>query len=166
MCRSHHAIEMRLHEERKARKKLQKDMKEVKSTMYPNRTPSPSGSEESSSNPPTPFEQRYANYENFDPSHSFAPYASTSHMGLTLSLVATLVSKVTPLMHLLLSSQDLAWQMRSLLVSLVPPHPDMASSSHTSLHHTNMLPFFDSSICTGPGSHWAAPHDCALMDDQ
>jgi hypothetical protein len=126
MCRSHHAIEMRLHEERKARKKLQKDMKEVKSALYPNRTP-PSGSEESSSNPPTPFEQRYANYENFDPSHSFAPYASTSHMGLTLSLVATLVSKVTPLMHLLLhlllSSQDLAWQMRSLLVSLVPHTP-------------------------------------------
>jgi hypothetical protein len=29
MCRSHHAIDTRLHE-RKARKKLQKDMKEVK----------------------------------------------------------------------------------------------------------------------------------------
>jgi hypothetical protein len=44
MCRSHHAIETRLHEERKAHKKLQKDMKE-KSALYPNRTPSPPGSE-------------------------------------------------------------------------------------------------------------------------
>jgi hypothetical protein len=43
--------------------------------------------------------------------------------GLTLSLVVTLVSKVPHLMHLILhllqSSQDLAWQMSSLLVSLV-----------------------------------------------
>jgi hypothetical protein len=43
--------------------------------------------------------------------------------GLTLSLVVTLVSKVPHLMHILLhlfqSSQDLAWQMSSLLVSLV-----------------------------------------------
>jgi hypothetical protein len=81
MCRSHHAIVTRLHEERKAHKKLQKDMKEVKSSLYPNRTPSPPGSEKRESNPPTSFEQRYANYENFDPSQPFAPYASTSHMG-------------------------------------------------------------------------------------
>jgi hypothetical protein len=81
MRRSHHAIEIRLHEERKARRKLQKDMNEVKKVLYPNKTPSPSGSEERESNPPTSFERRYANYENFDPSHPFAPYASTSHMG-------------------------------------------------------------------------------------
>jgi hypothetical protein len=81
MCRSHHAIETRLHEERKAQKKLQKDMKEVKSALYPNRTPCPPGSEERESNPSTPFEQRYANYENFDLSHPFALHASTSHMG-------------------------------------------------------------------------------------
>jgi hypothetical protein len=80
MCRSHHAIETRLHEERKTRKKLQKDIKEVKKALYPNKTPSPPGSEERESNPPTSFEQRYANYEKFDPSHPFAPYGSTSHM--------------------------------------------------------------------------------------
>jgi hypothetical protein len=40
MCRSHHAIKTRLHEERKAHKKLQKDMKEVKQPLYPNMTPS------------------------------------------------------------------------------------------------------------------------------
>jgi hypothetical protein len=80
MCRSHHAIETRLHEERKACKKLQKDMNEIKKALYPNKTPSPPGSEERESNPPTLFEQRYANYEDFDPSHLFAPYASTSHM--------------------------------------------------------------------------------------
>jgi hypothetical protein len=68
MCRSHHAVETRLHEERKARKKLQKDMKEVKQALYPNMTPSPPSSEERESNPPTTFEQHYASYESFDPS--------------------------------------------------------------------------------------------------
>jgi hypothetical protein len=86
MCRSHHAVETRLHEERKAHKKLQKDMDEVKKALYPNKTPSPLGSEERESNPPTPFEQRYANYENIDPLHPFALYASTSHMGFDSQL--------------------------------------------------------------------------------
>jgi hypothetical protein len=58
MCCSHHAIETRLHEERKAQKKLQKDMKEVKKTLYSNKTPSPPSSEERESNPPTPFEKK------------------------------------------------------------------------------------------------------------
>jgi hypothetical protein len=86
MCRSHHAIKTRLHEERKAHKKLQKDMKEVKKALYPNKTPSPPGSKERESNSPTPFDQRYANYENFDPSNPFAPYVSTSHMGFDSQL--------------------------------------------------------------------------------
>jgi hypothetical protein len=86
MCRSHHAIETRLYEERKARKKLQKDMNEVKKALYPNKTSSPLGSEERESNPPTPYEQRYVNYENFDPLHPFAPYDSTSHMGFDSQL--------------------------------------------------------------------------------
>jgi hypothetical protein len=86
MCRSHHAVEIRLHEERKVCKKLQKDMNEVKKALYPNKTPSPLGFEERESNPPTPFEQRYANYENFDPSHPFALYTSTSHMGFDSQL--------------------------------------------------------------------------------
>jgi hypothetical protein len=81
MCRSHHTVETRLHEERKVRKKLQKDMKEVKQALYPSRTPSPPGSEERESNPPTPFEQCYASYESLDPSQPFNPYAGTSHMG-------------------------------------------------------------------------------------
>jgi hypothetical protein len=76
MCHSHHAIETRLHVERIAPKKLQKEMKEVKKALYPNKTPSPPGSKERESNPPTQFEQRYANYENFDPSQPFAPFAS------------------------------------------------------------------------------------------
>jgi hypothetical protein len=45
---------------------------EVKKALYPNKTPP--GFEERESNTPTPFEQRYAKYENFDPSHPFAPY--------------------------------------------------------------------------------------------
>jgi hypothetical protein len=56
MCLSHHAIETRLYEERKAQKKLQKDIKEVKKALYPNKTPPP-GYEERESNPLTPFEQ-------------------------------------------------------------------------------------------------------------
>jgi hypothetical protein len=80
MCCSHHAIETRLHEERKAHKKLQKNMKEVKKTLYPHKTP-PLGSKERENNPPTPFEWCYASYESFDSSQLFAPYAGTSHMG-------------------------------------------------------------------------------------
>jgi hypothetical protein len=52
-----------------------------KQALYPNRTPSPRGSEERDSNPPTPFKQRYASYKSFDPSQPFAHYAGTSHMG-------------------------------------------------------------------------------------
>jgi hypothetical protein len=46
------------------------------------------------------------------------------------------------------------------------PNPGMASSSHSYLHHSTMPPFFDSSMYTGPGSYWAAPHDYASSDDQ
>jgi hypothetical protein len=82
MCRSHHVIETRLHEERKAQKKLQRDMKEVKKAFYLNKTLSPPGSEVRESNPPTPFEQRVERYESYDPfSHSYAPHASATQMG-------------------------------------------------------------------------------------
>jgi hypothetical protein len=56
MCHFHYAVETRLHEERKSRKKFQKNMNEVKKALYPNKTPSPPGSEERESNNPTPFE--------------------------------------------------------------------------------------------------------------
>jgi hypothetical protein len=46
------------------------------------------------------------------------------------------------------------------------PNPGMASSTLASLHHTTMPPFFVSSMYTGPGAHWTAPHDYFLMDDQ
>jgi hypothetical protein len=46
------------------------------------------------------------------------------------------------------------------------PNLGMASSSHSSLHHSTIPPFFDSSMYTGPGSHWAAPHDYAPLNDQ
>jgi hypothetical protein len=81
MCCSYHVIKVRLHEERKSHKKLQKDMKEVKQALYLNMTLSSLGSEERESNSPTPFEQRYVSYESFNPSQPFAPYADTSHMG-------------------------------------------------------------------------------------
>jgi hypothetical protein len=123
MCRSHHAVETRLHEERKAHKKLQKDMNEVKKALYPNKTPSPQGSKERESNPPTPFGQRYVNYENFDPLHPFSPYASTSHMGFDSQLDGDFGQQgptfdAPPPPHPP-EHQDLAWQMSLLLVSLV-----------------------------------------------
>jgi hypothetical protein len=153
MCRSHHAIETRLHDERKTRKKLQKDMTQVKSSLYPNRTPSPLGPEKRESNPPTPFEQRYANYENFNPSYPFAPYASTFHMGLTLSLVATLDSKVPHLMllHLLHSSRDLAWLIKLQLISLVP---------HSLVWRVVPTDLFIILLC-----HYSLIHPCTLGQD-
>jgi hypothetical protein len=45
-------------------------------------------------------------------------------------------------------------------------HLGMASSSHPSLHYTTMPLFFDSSMYTGPGSHWTTPHDYASLNDQ
>jgi hypothetical protein len=45
------------------------------------------------------------------------------------------------------------------------PNPGMASSSHTSFHHTTMPSFFDPSLYTGLGLHWAAPHDYTPSDD-
>jgi hypothetical protein len=169
MCRSHHAVETRLHEERKARKNLQRDMKEVKKALYPNKTPSPLGSEERESKPPTPFEQRYANYENFDPSHPFAPYASTSHMRFDSQLIDDFGQQgptfdAPPPPPLEQPRPSMADEFTASIFS--DPNPDMASSSHTSLHHSTMPPFFDSSMYTGPGSHWAAPHNYAPSDDQ
>jgi hypothetical protein len=169
MCHSHHAIKTRLHEERKARKKLQKDMKEVKKALYPNKTPSPPGSEERESNPPTPFEQRSASYENFDPSQPFAPYASASHMefdsqpGGAFGQQAPSFAAPPPL-----SPKE---PPRSSMVDEFPassfgdPNPGMASSPHASLHHTTMPPFFDSFIYTGPGAHWTTPHDYFPSED-
>jgi hypothetical protein len=167
MCRTHHAIETRLHEERKARKKLQKDMKEVKKALYPNKTPSPPSSEERESNPPTPFEQRYASYENFDPSQSFAPYASTSHMGFNSQLggafgqQAPSFAAPPPLVQPRPSMAD------EIAASIFgDPNPGMVSSSHASLQNTTMPPFSDSSIYTRPGAHQMAPHDYFPSEDQ
>jgi hypothetical protein len=143
MCHSHHAAETRLHEERKARKKLQKDMKEVKQTLYPNRTPSPPGSEERESNPPTPFEQRYASYENFDPSQPFAPYASTSHMGCGSHLGGAF-----------------GHQGPSFAAPPPPPPPEQPRPSMVAEIVTSI--FGD----PNPGAHWTAPHDYFPTDDQ
>jgi hypothetical protein len=166
MCRSHHAVETQLHEDRKARKKPQKDIKEVKSALYPNRTPSPLGSEERESNPPTPFEQRYANYENFDPSHPFAPYTNTSHMGFDSQLGGDFgqqgSSYATP-PPLEQPRPSMANEFDASIFGA--PHPGMASSSHAFPHQTTMPPFFDSSLYTGPGAHWTAPHDYFPSDD-
>jgi hypothetical protein len=170
MCRSHHAVETRLHEERKVRKKLQKDMNEVKKALYPNKTHSPSGSEERESNPSTPFEQRYANYENFDPLHSFALYASTSHMGFDSQLGGDFGQQgptfdaPPPPPPLEQPRPSMADEFTASIFG--DPNPGMVSSSHSCLHHSTMPPFFDSSMYTGPGSHWVAPHDYAPLDDQ
>jgi hypothetical protein len=166
LCRSHHAIETRHHEERNARKKLQKDMKEVKKELYPNKTLFPLGSKERESNPPTPFQQRYANYGNFDPSHPFAPYASTSHMGFDSQLRDDF-GQQGPTFDAPPPEQPRPSMADEFATSIFgDPNPGMASSSHTSLHHSTMPPFCGSSMYTRAGSHWVAPHDYAPSDDQ
>jgi hypothetical protein len=101
------------------------------------------------SNPPTPFEQRYANYENFDPSQPFAPYASRAFDD--------------PPPHLL--EQPRPSMADQIDVDIFgDPNLDMTSSSHTSLSNTTMSSFFDSSLYTGLGSHWVSPHDYAPHD--
>jgi hypothetical protein len=149
MCHSHYAIEMKLHEEKKAPKKLQKDMKEVKKALYLNKTPSPPGSEKRGSNTPTPFEQCYASYEKFDPSQPFAPYASQAFDAPP----PPPPEQPRPSM-----TDEIAGSIFG------DPNSDMASSSHT-LHHTTMPQFFDPSLYTRPGAHWAAPHDYFPSDD-
>jgi hypothetical protein len=167
MCRSHRAVETRLHEERKAHKKLQKDMNEVKKALYLNKTHSAPGSEERESNPPTPFEQRYANYENFDLSHPFAPYASTSHMGFDSQLDGDF-SQQGPTIDAPPPPEQPKPSMANEFTASIFGYPNlsMTSSSYTSLHHSTMPPFFDSSMYTGPESHWAISHDYAPSDDQ
>jgi hypothetical protein len=170
MCRSHHVVETRLHEERKSCNKLQKDMNEVKKALYPNKTPSPSGSEERESNPPTPFEQRYANYENFDLSHPFASYDSTSHMGFDSQLGGDFGQQgptfdaPPPPPPPEQSRPNMVDEFTASIFG--DPNPGMASSSHSSLHKSTMQPFFDSSMYTGPGLNWVAPHDYTPSDDQ
>jgi hypothetical protein len=141
-------------------------MNEVKKALYPNKTPSPLGFEERESNSPTPFEQRYANYENFDPSHPFAPYASTSHMGFDSQLGGDFGQQgpTFDVSHPEQSRPSMADEFATSIFG--DPNPGMASSSHTSLHYSTMPPFFDSSMYTEPGSHWAALHDYAPSDDQ
>jgi hypothetical protein len=158
MCRSYHAVETRLHEKRKAHKKLQKDMNEVKKALYPNKTPSPPGSEERESNSPTLFEQGYANYENFDPSHPFAPYASTSHMGFDSQLGGDF-SQQGPTFDAPPPPEQPRPSIADEFTASIfgDLNPGMASSSHSSLHHSTMSPFFDSSMYTGPGSYLSYP---------
>jgi hypothetical protein len=139
----------------------------VKSDHYPNRTPSPLGSEEKEYNPPTPFEQRYTSYENFDPTHHFAPYSSTSHMGFDSQLGGDFGQQdpsfeAPPPPEL--QRPSMANEFAASIFG--DPHLSMASSSHTSLHHTTMPHFFDSSLYTGPRVHWTTPHDYFPSDDQ
>jgi hypothetical protein len=125
MCRSHHAIETRLRQERKAHKKLQKDMKEVKKALYPNKTPSPLGSGERESNPLHLLSSAMQAMKALIHLSHLLPMLADLTWGFTPSLVVPLDSKVHPLHHhhllllLLESSQGLVWQMRSQPPSLV-----------------------------------------------
>jgi hypothetical protein len=145
-------------------------MNEVKIALYPNKTPSPPGSEQRESNPPTPFEQRYANYENFDPSHPFAPYASTSLMRFDSQLCgdfgqqAPTFDAPPPPPPLEQPRPSMADEFTASIFG--DPNPAMASSSHTSLHLSTMPPFFDSSMYIRPRLHSAVLHDYALSDNQ
>jgi hypothetical protein len=114
MCRSHHAVETRLHEERKARKKLQKDINEVKKALYPNKTP-PLGSEERESNPLHLLSSAMQAMKALIHLNRLFPMLAHLTWGFTLSLVVILDSKVALLQHhlLLQSSRGVVWRMRS-----------------------------------------------------
>jgi hypothetical protein len=152
MCCSHHVVETRLHDERKVRKKLQKDMKEVKKALYPNKTPPP-GFEERESNPPTPFEQQY---ESFDPSQPFAPYSSTTQMRFDSQLSGDFGQQdrpfeaPPPLPNQQARPSDAEQSVEDLFSG---PNHGMASSALTSFTHTTMPTHFDSSLYTKLGSH-------------
>jgi hypothetical protein len=142
-------------------------MKEVKKALYPNKTPPPS-SEERESNPPTPFEQRYASYESFDPSQPFAPYAGTSHIGFHFQLGGdfgqqgpSFAAPPPPP-----PEQPRPSVADEIMASIFGgPNLDMTSSSLASLHHTTVTQFFDSSMYTGLGTYWTAPHNYFSTDD-
>jgi hypothetical protein len=134
MCRSHRAIETRLHEERKACKKLQKDMKEVKKALYPNKTPSPLGSKERESNPLHLLSNTMQDMKALIHLSCLLPMLAHLTWGFTLSLVVILDSKVPLLQHhllLLQSSRGLVWRMRSQPPFLLIPTPE-----HIGLHRT------------------------------
>jgi hypothetical protein len=79
--------------------------------------------------------------------------------GSTLSLVVFLDN----MLHLLQPRTSVADEFVASIFG--DPLPGMASSSHA-LPHTTMPPFFDSSIYTGPGTHWTAPNDYFPSGDQ
>jgi hypothetical protein len=124
-------------------------MKEVKKALYPNKKPSPPGSEETERNPPTHLEQRYERYESFDPSQPFAPYPSQ-----------TFDAPPPPL-----PKQPRPSMADQLVADIFgDPIPGMDSSSHTSFTHTTIPTYCHSSLYTVPRSHWAWPHDYASHD--
>jgi hypothetical protein len=100
MCRFDHAIERKLHEEGKARRKLEKDVKEVKKALYPNKTP-PGSEERESNTPPFRLSKDMQVMKTLILIILLPPMQAPLIWRLTLSLVETLDSMVTPLMHLL-----------------------------------------------------------------
>jgi hypothetical protein len=169
MCRSHHAVKTRLHEGRKARKKLQKDMKEVKIALYQTRLLPLRASRKERATLLLHLSKDKKIMRTLIPCIHLLPMLAPLTWGLTLSLVATLVSKVPLLMHLLLhllqSSRDLAWPIKSQLISLVP-HTPVWLVVPTRLfiillcHHSLTPPY-----TPGPRPHWAPPHDYAPLDN-
>jgi hypothetical protein len=113
MSRSHHAVETRLHEKRKAHKKLQKDMNEVKKHYIQPRLLPLWAPRKERATLQLLLSKDMSTIRTLIPHIHLLPTLTPLPWGLTLSLVVTLVSKVPHLMHLLLhllqSSQDLAW---------------------------------------------------------
>jgi hypothetical protein len=140
-------------------------MKEVKKALYPNKTPSPPALKKEKATLLLYSSKDIPAMRTLIPCFLLLPMLAPLTWALILSLVVTLVSMVTHLMHLLLSSRDLAWLMTSIASIFGDPNPGMASISCTSLHHTTMPHFFDSSLYTGPGAQWNAPHDYFSSDD-
>jgi hypothetical protein len=73
---------VRQRHERQPRKDLTRRVKILKSALCPEDPPSPAGSEERESNPPTPFEQRFERNQLEDPySQYYGSYNSDGQLG-------------------------------------------------------------------------------------
>jgi hypothetical protein len=93
------------------------------------------------------------NYENFDLSHPFAPYASTSHMGFDSQLGGDFGQQgptfdaPPPPPPSEKPRPSMADEFTASIFANL--NSGMASSSHSSLHHSTIPSFFDSSMYTG-----------------
>jgi hypothetical protein len=158
MCRSHHAIEVKLHEERKARNELSRDIKNVKAALFPRNPPSCVGSETIESIPPTPFQQRIERYKSDDPySQYFASHVSGGQMRFDSQLGGMFEQPndayTTP------PEQQRATLVEQLADDLFGTTSGMTTSPLLLISQLLFYRFFDLSLYIRSSAYWAHLHN-------